>query len=55
MGNGKVISLGVLGSGPETAQFTIDGDLAKLAITEEVAGGVAVSSNTPLYVGDPNR
>jgi anti-sigma-K factor RskA len=55
MGNGKVISLGVLGSGPETAQFTIDGDLAKLAITNEIAGGVAVSSNTPLYVGDPNR
>jgi anti-sigma-K factor RskA len=55
MNNGKVISLGVLGSGPETEQFTIDGDLAKLAITEEVAGGVAVSSNTPLYVGDPNR
>jgi anti-sigma-K factor RskA len=55
MGNGKVISLGVLGSGPETAQFTVNGDLAKLAITEEIAGGVAVSSNTPLYVGDPNR
>jgi anti-sigma-K factor RskA len=55
MNNGKVISLGVLGSGPETAQFTIDGDLAKLAITEEIAGGVAVSTNTPLYVGDPNR
>jgi hypothetical protein len=46
-----VISLGVLGSRPEVLTFTVAGPLDALAITEEVAGGVPVSEQSPALVG----
>lgn len=48
--DGRVISAGVLGADPDIVPFRVDPDgLEALAITEEVAGGVAVSEN-PILV-----
>ncbi len=46
----EVISAGVLGADPAVTPFQVSGTLAGLAITEEVAGGVAVSENAPYAV-----
>ena len=47
-GNG-VISAGIFGT-DGVAPFVVDGDLAGLAITEEIAGGVVTSENDPVAV-----
>jgi anti-sigma-K factor RskA len=41
--DGRVISAGVLGPDPAIAAFHVDGDVSALALTVEIAGGVAVS------------
>jgi len=48
----SVVSLGVLGPHPSVAAFSAAGRPSSLAITDEVAGGVAVSRNAPTAVGD---
>ena len=48
MGGGQVVSLGVLGSTPHLAAFEAQGGLEGLAVTAEVKGGVASSSNAPV-------
>lgn len=45
------ISAGVLGADPGVVPFRAAGDVAALAITEERAGGVVVTSNQPVVVG----
>lgn len=45
------ISVGVLGPRAGPVAFHTSGDVAALAITEEVAGGVVVSQATPTVVG----
>jgi anti-sigma factor RsiW len=49
---GKVISLGVLGSRPGIETFTVDGDLTALVVTEEERGGVPVSEQPALLAGE---
>lgn len=44
----EVISAGVFGPEPRVAPFLVSGEIAGFALTEEVAGGVAVSANPPL-------
>lgn len=47
-----LISLGVLGADPpKVLAFQAGGDVAALAITEEVAGGVSESENPPALLG----
>lgn len=47
-----LISLGLLGAEPaDVLPFHASGDLAALAITEEVAGGVSQSENPPALLG----
>jgi len=46
-----VVSLGVLGPKLKPAPFTFVGTPKTLAITDEVAGGVAQSSNEPVVAG----
>jgi len=46
----RVISAGVLGNNPEDSPFQIVGEVAGFAITEEVAGGVAVSEGETVAV-----
>ncbi len=46
----RVISAGVLGSDPGVAPFRVVGELAGLAITEEIPGGVVSSNNDPVAV-----
>jgi hypothetical protein len=49
---GGLISLGVLGADPgDVVPFQVSGDLAALALTEEVAGGVVQSENPPTLLG----
>lgn len=49
---GGLISLGLLGAEPgEVIPFQVGGEVAALAITEEVAGGVAQSENPPTVLG----
>jgi anti-sigma factor RsiW len=49
---GGLISLGLLGSDPgAVVPFRASGDLAALAVTEEVAGGVVQSENPPTLLG----
>ena len=48
----RTISLGVLGANPGVVAFKAAGSTAGLAITTEVAGGVAVSEHAPDAVGD---
>lgn len=50
--NDTVISLGILGRSPEIESFSVEGDLTALVITEEVAGGVAVSEQPALLVAE---
>jgi hypothetical protein len=45
---GKVISLGLLGRSPRLVAFSAHGALKGLAVTDEVAGGVPTSSQTPV-------
>lgn len=45
------ISLGVMGQDPEVAAFHMTGPVLAYAITEEVAGGVIESAQTPVVVG----
>lgn len=47
-----VISLGVLGESPGVVAFHLDKGVETLAITSEIAGGVPVSANAPLLVGN---
>ena len=47
----RVISLGVLGHRPGVQPFTVDGGVTALVVTDEVAGGVAVSEQPPLLSG----
>ena len=46
----EVVSLGVLGPSPDSAQIRLEGDPTVLALTIEAIGGVAVSSATPVAV-----
>ena len=46
-----VVSLGVLGPELEQSAFKFVGTPKALAITEEVAGGVGQSENTPVVSG----
>ncbi len=45
---GKVISLGLLGRSPHLVAFSAHGSFKGLAVTDEVAGGVSTSSQTPV-------
>jgi anti-sigma factor RsiW len=45
---GKVISLGLLGPSPQVSTFSAHGGVKGLAITDEVAGGVVVTRQTPV-------
>jgi anti-sigma factor RsiW len=45
---GKVISLGLLGRSPSLVAFSAHGTFHGLAVTDEVAGGVTASSQTPV-------
>jgi hypothetical protein len=48
----RVISLGVLGNAPSVSAFPVgEAGFTTYALTEEVRGGVAQSSNDPLAVG----
>jgi len=46
----EVVSVGLLGSDPAGMDLRIEGDPTVLALTVEVAGGVAVSEATPVAV-----
>ncbi|MGD9795983.1 MAG: anti-sigma factor [Acidimicrobiia bacterium] len=50
--DGKVISLGVLGSSPKVVAFPADKALATLVLTDEARGGVPVSAQPALAAGD---
>jgi len=52
-GGSDLISLGVLGAAPQSPDFTVDGKVVLLAITEEVEGGVVSSSNPVVVAGVP--
>jgi anti-sigma factor RsiW len=52
-GGTDLISLGILGASPKTADFTVNGKVALLAITEENTGGVVSSSNPVVVAGTP--
>jgi len=52
-GGRDLISLGVLGAAPHSPDFTVNGKLVLLAITEEEQGGVVQSSNPPVVAGAP--
>ncbi len=49
------ISVGLLGSVPEPAAFVASGPVVALAITEEAAGGVVLSLEQPVVVGELRR
>lgn len=53
---GEIVSVGLLGQEPDAIALRIEGDPAALALSVEVAGGVAVSSNPPvgLWTAAPN-
>lgn len=46
----EVVSVGLLGTDLSSVEFRIEGEPAVLALTVEVAGGVAVSEATPVAV-----
>jgi anti-sigma-K factor RskA len=48
----QVISLGVLGQRPSLEVFTVEGDVSLLVVTEEVTGGVPVSSADATIAGE---
>jgi hypothetical protein len=45
------ISLGVLGRDPKVVAFTVTGNPSGIAVTNEVAGGVKSTTQTPVAVG----
>jgi hypothetical protein len=45
---GEVISVGIMGNRPDISSFRVEGQLAGLAISEEVLGGVVVSEQDPV-------
>jgi len=49
--DGKVVSLGLLGPSPTDIAFPVAGGLKALMITNEEAGGVVASSQTPVVQG----
>jgi len=51
-GDGRTVSLGVLGPHPTVVAFTLVGDAHRLAVTDEAAGGVAVSHQPPTATGE---
>jgi anti-sigma-K factor RskA len=44
----QVISVGIMGNRPEVSAFRVEGQLAGLAISKEVLGGVVVSEQDPV-------
>ena len=46
----RVISVGIMGIRPEITAFRVEGQLAGLAISEEILGGVVVSEQDPVGV-----
>lgn len=46
----RIVSAAVLGNDPATTEFRAEGDVVGLAVSDEVAGGVVVSENTPVVV-----
>ncbi|MDJ0924006.1 MAG: anti-sigma factor [Acidimicrobiia bacterium] len=44
----EIVSAALLGNDPDVVQFRAEGNIAGMAISEEVAGGVAVSENDPV-------
>ena len=46
----RVISVGIMGNRPEITAFRVEGQLAGLAISEEILGGVVVSEQDPVGV-----
>lgn len=46
----EIVSVGLLGANPDEVALRIEGEPAVLALTVEVAGGVAVSEATPVAV-----
>jgi len=46
----RVISVGIMGNRPETTAFRVEGQLAGLAISQEVLGGVVVSEQDPVGI-----
>ena len=46
----RVISVGLMGNRPDISAFRVEGQLAGLAISEEVLGGVVVSEQDPVGV-----
>ena len=46
----RVISVGIMGNRPETSAFRVEGQLAGLAVSEEILGGVVVSEQDPVAV-----
>ena len=44
----KVISVGLMGNRPDITAFRVEGQLAGLAVSEEVLGGVVVSEQDPV-------
>ena len=49
----EIVSVGLLGSDPTAVPLRLEGEPAVLALTVEVAGGVAVSEATPVAVWTP--
>jgi hypothetical protein len=49
------ISVGLLGPEPQPAAFVANGPVKALAITEEQAGGVVLSLQQPVVVGEVHR
>ena len=46
----RVISVGIMGNRPEISAFRVEGQLAGLAVSEEILGGVVVSEQDPVGV-----
>lgn len=46
----RVISAGILGNDPDVVQFRAEGDIAGIAISNEIAGGVVVSEVPPVAI-----
>lgn len=46
----RVVSAGILGNDPTVAQFRAEGDIAGIAISNEIAGGVVVSEVDPVAI-----
>jgi anti-sigma factor RsiW len=46
----RVISVGIMGNRPEISSFRVEGQLAGLAISEEILGGVVVSEQDPVGI-----